>query len=140
MSKSDTADRIRAARAEAERARKRLESTFTATREALKPQAIANNAWDSMKDLGGGIAAEVVDTVKGQPISASAIGAALAVAIARRPLRWLSNKLSRHGKEEAPLVSEPYATDALPSTFTEPAQEIAAPPGKRRKLSEGVTA
>ena len=137
----DTAHSIRTARAEAERARKRLESTYVATREALKPQAIASNAWDSVKDLGGGIAAEVADTVKGQPITATAVGAALTVAIAKRPLRWLSDKLSKP-KNEAPLVAPPYATDAPHATFTPETQSAPQPlPGKKaRKVSEGVTA
>ncbi|QPQ55743.1 hypothetical protein IC614_03905 [Allosphingosinicella flava] len=143
MSKVDTAEKIRLARIEAERARRQLDSTFVATRAALRPQTIASNAWDNVKDLGGGIAAEVVDTVKGQPITASAVGAALAVAVAKRPLRWLSHKLSDR-EDKAPLVSKPYATDALPATFTEPApnsplspREVHSP--EERKMSEGIS-
>jgi hypothetical protein len=141
MMKTSSTDRLRAARAEAERARKRLDSTFVATREALKPQTIANNAWDSVKDISGGIAAEVVDTVKGQPVTASAVGAALTVAVARRPLKWLSAKLSKT-KDEAPLVSEPYATDVAPTTFTPPRQDApeALPAPGARQPSEGVIA
>ncbi|WP_106639274.1 hypothetical protein [Allosphingosinicella vermicomposti] len=136
-----TTDRIRAARAEAERAKKQLASTFVAAKEAMKPQTIASNAWDNVKDLGGGIATEVVDTVRGQPVTASAVGAALTVAIARRPLRWLSQKLSK-SPDEAPLVSAPYATDVQQTTFINPEQNApeALPASERRQYSEGMTA
>lgn len=131
---SERIEGIRRARAEAELARRRMDASIAATKEALKPQTIANNAWESVRDIGGGIAGEVVDTVKSKPITASSIGAAVTVALARRPLRWLSDKLSK--------PRDDHETEAGARTFTvthEHAPEmIEADPGRVR--NEGVNA
>ena len=127
-------DAIRRAKAESERARRRMDESLTAAKDALKPQTIANNAWESVRDIGGGIAGEVVDTVKSKPITASSIGAAVTVALARRPLRWLSDKLSKPRDE--------HATEADARTFTvtnEHAPEVLEPAAGRVR-NEGVNA
>lgn len=107
---SPTLDDVRRARAQAERARRRMDASISETKDALNPQTLATNAWESVRDIGGGIAGEVVDTVKSRPFTASSIGAAVTVALARRPLRWLSDKLSKPGQGDA--------TEAQARTFT----------------------
>lgn len=85
---------IAAARIEAERARARLMETARQLQERLSPGTLAQNAWEGAKIKGADLAEDAVDAVRQRPALASAVVAAVAMFIARRPLIDLAGKVA----------------------------------------------
>lgn len=79
--------RIAAAEAEAERARERMMASAHALAERLAPRTIARNAWEGAKVKGADLAEDAVDAVRSRPVAATGVAAAIALFLAREPIR-----------------------------------------------------
>ena len=90
---------IAAARSEVERSRSRLMSTAHELQERLSPGTLARSAWEGAKMKGADLAEDAVDAVRSRPFAATGVVAAIAMFLAREPLRDLAGKLV-HGVSE----------------------------------------
>lgn len=95
-----SADDIRLARQEAERARRRLASTATELQQRLKPGTLASHAWAGVKDKSGDLAEDAVEAVKARPVIVSAALAAFTLFLARSPIRAAVGRLIDGDGEE----------------------------------------
>jgi hypothetical protein len=88
-----SADDIRIARQEAERARRRLAATSSELQQRLKPGTLASHAWAGVKDKSGDLAEDAVGAVKARPIVVSAALAAFTLFLARSPIKAAVGRL-----------------------------------------------
>ena len=82
-----SADGLRLAKQEAERARRRLAATAAEVQQRLRPGALAHNAWEGVKDKSGEIADDAVEAVKARPVPVAAALAAFPLFLARSPIK-----------------------------------------------------
>jgi hypothetical protein len=80
------APEIEQAQREAERARRRLESTVGALQQRLNPKTLATGAWEGAKEKGSDLTDSAMDVVRERPAAVSAAVAAFALFLARRPI------------------------------------------------------
>jgi hypothetical protein len=88
-----SADDLRLARQEAERARRRLAATAAELQQRLKPGTLASHAWAGVKDKSGDLAEDAVEAVKARPVAVSAALAAFALFLARAPIKTAVGRL-----------------------------------------------
>ena len=86
--------KVEAARIEVERSRARLLGTARVLQARLEPGKLTRDAWQSAKEKGAGIAEDAVDAVRKRPYAAGGVVAAIALFIAREPIRELFGKLT----------------------------------------------
>lgn len=79
--------RIVEARAEVERSREALIDTARELQQRLQPKTLAREAWESAKVKGADMAEDAVDAVKRRPVAAGGIVAAIAMFLAREPIK-----------------------------------------------------
>jgi ElaB/YqjD/DUF883 family membrane-anchored ribosome-binding protein len=84
---------IAAARSEVERSRSRLMSTAQQLQERLSPKTLARGAWQGAKMKGADIAEDAVDAVRSRPYAAGGVVAAIAMFLARDPIKDLASRL-----------------------------------------------
>jgi ElaB/YqjD/DUF883 family membrane-anchored ribosome-binding protein len=84
---------VTAARIEAERARARLMETAHRLQARLSPRTLARGAWEGAKEKGADLAENAVDRVRKRPLAATGVVAAVALFLAREPLKDLAEKL-----------------------------------------------
>jgi hypothetical protein len=88
-----SANELRLAKQEAERARRRLAATAAELQQRLKPGTIASNAWAGVKDKSGEIADDAVEAVKARPVPVAAALTVFTLFLARAPIKsavsWL---------------------------------------------------
>ena len=112
--------RIIAAQATVEEAREALIDTARELQQRLQPKTLAREAWESAKIKGADMAEDAVDAVKRRPVATGGIIAAIAMFLAREPIK--------------DGVSRIY--DAMTSDEDEaPKQPPARKPAVRRKRS-----
>ena len=80
-------DKVALARAEVESAKAALVDTARELQQRLQPKTLASDAWEAAKVKGADLAEDAVDAVKRRPVAAGGIVAALAMFLARDPLR-----------------------------------------------------
>lgn len=99
-----TDSKVSRAEAEVEQARAQLLSTVGTITAMLAPRKLAADAWENAKVKGADLAEEAVDAVRRRPVAATGIVAALAMFLAREPLRDGISKLAskRSAKKAAP--------------------------------------
>jgi hypothetical protein len=85
---------VAAARIETERSRARLMETARELQERLSPGHLAQNAWEGAKIKGADLAEDAVDAVRRRPAVAGAVAAAIAMFLAREPLKDLAGKVA----------------------------------------------
>jgi hypothetical protein len=84
---------VAAARSEVERSRSRLMSTAQELQERLSPKTLARGAWEGAKMKGADFAEDAVDAVRSRPYATGGVVAAIAMFLARDPIRDLAGKL-----------------------------------------------
>jgi len=90
---------IEQAKREAVRAKERFERTLAAVQERLSPGNLAGEAWDGVKDKSADLAEGALQAVKSRPKAVSLAVGALAVFLARQPLkRAVSRLISGEGE------------------------------------------
>ena len=89
---SDTPE-VAAARIETVRTRARLMDTAHRLQARLSPSTLARGAWQGAKEKGADLAENAVDAVRKRPLTATGVVAAIALFLAREPLKDLAEKL-----------------------------------------------
>ena len=88
-----SAEGIEQAKHEAIRARARFEETLAAVQQRLSPGNLAGEAWDGVKDKSADLADGALQAVKSRPKAVSLALGALAVFLARQPLKRAVTRL-----------------------------------------------
>lgn len=97
---TDTDSSIVAARIEAGQARTRLIATAQALQARLSPRTLARDTWENAKVKGADLAEDAVDAVRKRPVAAGGVVAAIALFLAREPLKDLAGRvLGKSGDE-----------------------------------------
>jgi ElaB/YqjD/DUF883 family membrane-anchored ribosome-binding protein len=91
---------VTAARIEAERAKAQLMQCAQDLQSRLKPKTLAQNAWEGAKVKGADLAEDAVDAVRKRPLAATGVVAAIALFLAREPLKDLAGKWIGGGRDE----------------------------------------
>lgn len=93
---------ILAAKAEAQRARRRLLDTIESfetpimdLKQQLTPRHIMSEVWQGTKEKGADLAEDAVDAVRARPIATGGVVAALALFLAREPLMDFAGKITK---------------------------------------------
>ena len=95
------------------RARGRLESSLCALQQRLRPGNLAGEAWDGVKDKSADFADGALQAVKRRPGIASAALGALALFLAREPIRRVVTRML--SDEEAGIDPDgPELNEAAP--------------------------
>ena len=97
--------KVLAARVETERARARLMDTAQRLQARISPGNLASNAWQGAKEKGADMAENAVDAVRKRPIAATGVVAAIALFLAREPLKDLAGKLTDGATGKRPRKS-----------------------------------
>ena len=79
--------RILAAQANVTEAREALIDTARELQQRLQPKTLAREAWESAKVKGADMAEDAVDAVKRRPVATGGIIAAIAMFLAREPIK-----------------------------------------------------
>ena len=127
---------VEQAKRDALAARRRLDSTLVALQQRLHPKALANEAWDGVKEKSGDLAEGALGAVRQRPGAVSlAVGAAV-LFLARDPLRRAVGRAFSKRDED-----EDEETDGRVTTRIDTTSENynAAAPFVDGPLGEGVT-
>jgi hypothetical protein len=79
--------KVAAARIEVERSRAELIETAREIQSRLQPKVLATEAWEKAKMKGADLAEDAVDAVAKRPVAVGGVVAALAMFLAREPLK-----------------------------------------------------
>ena len=79
--------RIAEAQMMVEETREALINTARELQQRLQPKTLAREAWESAKNKGADIAEDAVDAVKRRPVATGGIIAAIAMFLAREPIK-----------------------------------------------------
>lgn len=79
--------KVAAARIEVERTRAALLDTAKELQLRLQPKTLASEAWEKAKIKGADLAEDAVDAVKSRPVAVGGVVAALAMFLAREPIK-----------------------------------------------------
>jgi hypothetical protein len=79
--------KIAAARIEVERTKAAMLDTAKELQQRLQPKTLANEAWEKAKNKGADLAEDAVDAVAKRPVAVGSVVAALAMFLAREPLK-----------------------------------------------------
>ena len=96
-----TAERIEQAKREAVRARARLDSSLIALQQRLRPGNLAGEAWDGVKDKSADLADGALTAVRKRPAAVSLAVGAVALFLAREPLKRTVKRLFTDEEDEA---------------------------------------
>ena len=84
---------VTAARIEVERRRGEMLDTVHVLQTRLAPKTLAADAWEKAKNKGADLAEDAVDAVKARPVAVGGIAAALALFLAREPIKDAAVKI-----------------------------------------------
>ena len=131
---SDT-PKVAAARIEVERSRAALLETARELQQRLQPKTLASEAWEKAKDKGADLAEGAVDAVAKRPLAVGGVVAALAMFLAREPLKAATVKFY---DAMTPLFEPRQKRPALKPKRT--ASQEATPPARRQTRAPRGTA
>jgi Protein of unknown function (DUF3618) len=86
--------KVEAARIEVERSRAQLLDTARVLQHRLQPGKLTRDAWESAKGKGADLAEDAVDAVRKRPYAAGGLVAAIALFIAREPIKSLFGRIT----------------------------------------------
>ncbi len=105
--------KLEAARIEVERSRAQVLDTAKLLQHRLQPGKLTRDAWDAAKEKGADLAEDAVDAVRKRPYAAGGVVAAIALFIAREPVKELFGKLTdAMTSKEAPKRRKRKSEDA----------------------------
>ena len=84
---------VRAARAEVETCKAEMIDTVRELQQRLQPSTLASGAWEAAKNKGANLAEDAVDAVKSRPLAVGGVAAALALFLARDPIKDVAKRL-----------------------------------------------
>lgn len=123
-------DRVAVAEAEVERTREQLIDTLQGLASELEPKKLAREFWESAKNKGADLAEEAVDAVKNRPVAVGGLVAALAMFIARDPLKDAAKKMV--GSKRTPSAKKADKEMPVPP----PARRRVRAPGRATSKTE----
>lgn len=85
--------KVVAAQIEVQRTRAALMETARELQQRLQPKTLASEAWEKAKEKGADLAEDAVDAVKSRPVAVGGVVAALAMFLAREPIKDAAGKL-----------------------------------------------
>ena len=85
---------VAAARIAVERSRARVMATAHELQDRLSPKTLARTTWQGAKEKGADLAEDAVDAVRARPVATTGVVAALAMFLAREPLKDLAGKVA----------------------------------------------
>jgi len=144
---NDTA-KMAAARIEVEKTRAALVETARELQQRLQPLTLASEAWERAKNKGADLAEDAVDAVAKRPVAVGSVVAALAMFLARDPLKKATVKfydvmtpLFEPRKKPAALKPKAAARPAAAKEAKPAAKRTSRAPRKapQRKKTEKVT-
>ena len=100
------------AKRDAVASRARLEGTLVAVRQRLRPANLAGEAWDGVKDKSADLADSALDAVKQRPAMVAAAIGALALFLARAPLKRAVTGLIAGSEEAEQALKEEETVEA----------------------------
>ncbi len=123
------------ARAEAavEAARERLIDTVQDIAQQLEPRRLIGELWEDAKNKGADLAEEAVDAVKARPLAASGVVAAIAMFLAREPIKDLAGKMFDGFGDKKKREAEANKPKAKKPALKKPA---ARKPAKTKRVEE----
>jgi hypothetical protein len=125
-------ERVEQARRNAVMARRRVDSTIGALQHRLRPGNLAGEAWDGVKDKSADLADGALSAARKRPAMVSAAIGALALFLAREPLKRAVSRFVSDGEdEEDGLITTRIETDDAQFNVSAPAAGAA--------LTEGVS-
>ena len=86
---------VLAARAEVERRKVALIATAREIQIRLAPKTLASEAWEKAKEKGADLAEDAVDAVKRRPVATGGVIAALAMFLARDPIKDAARRVMK---------------------------------------------
>ena len=87
------APEVAAARIEAARLRGEVMDSAHRLQARLSPSTLARQTWQGAKEKGADLAEKSVDAVRSRPVAAGGVVAAIALFLAREPLKDLADKV-----------------------------------------------
>ena len=116
--------KVTAARIEVEKRRAVLIETARELQLRLAPRTLASEAWEKAKIKGADLAEEAVDAVTSRPVAVGGVAAAIAMFLAREPIKDVAVKIYDA------MTSKGAAKPARPAL--KPVKKPARPPVKPR--------
>ena len=116
-----TVERIEQAKREAVLARARLDSSLVALQQRLRPGNLAGEAWDGVKDKSADLADGALTAVRKRPAAVSLAVGAVALFLAREPLKRTVKRLftdEEEGADDGLVVTRIETADAKFSAST----------------------
>lgn len=113
--------KVVAARIEVERRRADLMDTVHELQQRLQPKTLASEAWEKAKEKGADLAEDAVDAVKSRPVAVGGVVAALAMFLAREPIKDAAVKFydamtsKDEPKAKAPALKKPDKPARVPA-------------------------
>jgi hypothetical protein len=86
--------KVEAARIEVERSRMQMLGTAKLLQQRLEPGKLTRDAWQSAKEKGADLAEDAVDAVRKRPYAAGGVVAAIALFVAREPVKELFGRIA----------------------------------------------
>ena len=107
--------RLLAAQANVAEAREALIDTARELQQRLQPKTLAREAWESAKVKGADMAEDAVDAVKRRPVATGGIIAAIAMFLAREPIKdGVKNIYDAMTSDDEPAPSKTPARKPAP--------------------------
>ena len=114
-------DRLEQAKRNAVTARGRLDSSLVAVQQRLRPGNLAGEAWDGVKDKSADLADGALTAVRKRPAAVSMAIGALALFLARAPLKRAVTRLFTDEEEQDDgLIVTTIETDSSKFTASAP--------------------
>ena len=132
--------KIVAAEIEVERARAALLDTVRDLQTRFEPQKVVNEMWEKAKIKGADLAEEAVDAVTSRPVALGGVAAAIAMFLAREPIKDAAVKIydamtsKKATKAPGPALKQPQP----PARPSAPAKPRARPAKRRARKTENV--
>ena len=121
---------VTAARIEVERRRGDLLDTVHLLQARLAPRTLAADAWEQAKNKGADLAEEAVDAVKARPVAFGGVAAAIAMFLAREPIKDAAVKIYDA------MTAKPDTKKRAPALNTQDQPDPPAPrPARARRAS-----
>jgi hypothetical protein len=125
--------KVSAARIEVARTRASLIETARELQVRLQPKTLANEAWEKAKIKGADLAEDAVDAVKNRPVATGGVVAALAMYLAREPIKdAVSNLYDAVTSKKEPKPNAAALKSRRPTT------KSGKPPARRKARPAGV--
>ena len=104
-------EKVEQAKRNAILAKSRLDGTLVAVQERVRPGNLATEAWDGVREKSGDLADGALQAVKKRPATVSVALGALALFLARDPLKRAVTRLIAGEKEDDGAVTTVIDTD-----------------------------